>query len=128
MVCYLIDDDKDDQQIFEIALKKVNPLVELQMDDNGALAIERLTEDLSFKPEYIFLDLNMPVMDGKTCLKQIKKLLHLKDVPVIIFTTSSALKDIQETKELGANDYIIKPSNLPELVDILHPFFKSKPL
>ena len=66
-------------------------------------------------PDFIFLDLNMPKMDGRTCLAELKKDVKLKNIPVIIFTTTSHSKEIDETYELGAAYFLSKPSDFKKL-------------
>ncbi|HEY0047074.1 MAG TPA: response regulator, partial [Flavobacterium sp.] len=66
-------------------------------------------------PDFIFLDLNMPEKGGKECLVEIRKHSKLKEIPVIIYSTSSSKKDIDDTYELGANLYITKPNSFTEL-------------
>jgi CheY-like chemotaxis protein len=78
-------------------------------------------------PMVIFLDLNMPKMDGRECLKEIKNNDRLKDIPVVIYTTSSHLRDIEETRNLGAKGFISKPSSLVELHTVLNAIAESIP-
>ena len=124
-ICFLIDDDQDDQEIFSMALQKVDvPIVCVVASDCGE-AIKKLSKDTSFNPDYIFLDLNMPRMNGKECLKEIKKHAHLKDIPVVMYSTSLKTSDIEETKKLGAIEFITKPSSIPTLTRVLNNFFKT---
>jgi CheY-like chemotaxis protein len=122
--CFLIDDDADDQEIFTLVLKSVNPAITCITANDGFEAVTRLTEEKTFNPDYIFLDLNMPRMDGKECLREIKKIDRLKGIPVIIYSTSSEQKDILETRALGASDYLEKQSSIMELRSRLACFFK----
>lgn len=120
----LIDDDYDDHQIFLLALKKISDTVECIAMDSAVEAYEKLSaKDLA--PDLIFLDLNMPVLHGQEFLRKLKRSDTLKDIPVIIFSTSSHSTTIQRTKELGAHDFIIKPGKFNELVNILTPYFKN---
>lgn len=108
-----------------MALKYVDlPVTCITADDCGE-ALKKLAQDTSFIPDYIFLDLNMPKMNGKQCLKEIKKQAHLKHIPVIMYTTSLNQRDIAETKEIGASTYIIKPSNISELASVLKLLFNT---
>ena len=66
-----------------------------------------------------FVDLNMPRMGGMQFLKEIKQTETLKDIPVIIYTTSSNPGDIAKTKELGAVSFVTKPSRFSELCSFL---------
>lgn len=122
LVCLVIDDDPDDQEIFELAIKDVKTPVACVFIDNCADALTRLDKE-GFAPDYIFLDLNMPKMDGKDCLVEIKKMAHLEKIPVIIYSTSSAPGDIKNAIDLGATDYLIKPREISLLTNSLAGFF-----
>jgi CheY-like chemotaxis protein len=122
--CLLVDDDEDDKEIFCLALAKVDPAIECTTASDGLEALSIL-KNRSFVPSYIFLDLNMPRMDGKECLKEIRKQSHLQDIPVIIFSTSSAEKDIEETKKLGASSFITKPPLVATLAKKLSDVFDN---
>lgn len=104
----MIDDDTDDQEIFLSVLEDIDPEVHCITACNGQEAIERLT-DGSPRPDLIFLDLNMPLMNGKQFLKACNQIDDCKKIPVIILTTSSDRKSMEETLQLGARDYITKP-------------------
>jgi CheY-like chemotaxis protein len=106
--CFLIDDDIDDQEIFLSVLEEFDPSIRCYTAANGQEAIHKLTSE-GVKPDLIFLDLNMPLMNGKQFLKACSSLDGCKEIPVIILTTSSDKKSIEETKQLGAKDYITKP-------------------
>lgn len=118
--CFLIDDDLDDQLIFSLALKQVNHLIRCVTADTGVEALKKLEQ---FNPDYIFLDLNMPGMNGIECLLKIKKLIPLSKIPVAIYTTSSNQKHIVETSALGARAFINKPYHVSELSKKLEDFF-----
>lgn len=123
--CFLIDDDEDDQEIFALALREADASIRCVTANDGVEALHKLEQDKTFVPDYIFLDLNMPLMNGKECLREIRKHTHLRDVPVIIFSTSSEPRDIEETRRLGANDFITKPPLISSLSRQLAEFFKT---
>ncbi len=123
--CFLIDDDLDDQEIFTLALEQVNKNFTCISMASAYDALDRLTPRSSELPDYIFLDLNMPRMNGKEFLKEIRKHEHLQRIPIIIYSTSSLSNDIKETREFGASGFITKPFSMLELIDILRAFFKS---
>ena len=116
---FLIDDDADDREIFSMALQNINPLIRFVISDNCKEALEKFSKDKMFKPDFIFLDLNMPGMNGSQCLAEIKKQKRLKCIPVIIYTTSSVQRDKEETKKLGADYFLIKPTDINKLITIL---------
>ena len=122
ITCFLIDDDVDDQDIFILALEEVDKSIRCDVASDGTDALKRLSSK-ELRPDYIFLDLNMPCMNGKQCLSQIKKLDFLSNIPVIIYSTSSDQKDRTETEQLGAAHYIVKPNTVSALADVLARFF-----
>ena len=117
-VTLLIDDDDDDREIFQLALKKTNFNVQHHSVADGYQALELLSS-LNFNPDFIFLDLNMPKMSGYDCLPEIKKLVHLKNVPVIIYTTSSSYIDKAKLLALGAAVFVTKPFSIKKLSGII---------
>lgn len=126
IICLLIDDDKDDQEIFKLALQDINRDVICLTADDGAEGLKILQSNESLSPSYIFLDLNMPRMTGKDCLSEIKKDTRLAGIPVVIYSTSSDPKDISDSKSLGASDYIIKQFSITSLKTILSRYFNTE--
>jgi CheY-like chemotaxis protein len=122
--CFLADDDDEDQELFHLALEEAAPDMKCFTARDGQEALNALRNP-DFTPGYIFLDLNMPRMDGKECLKELLKLSHLRDTPIIIFSTSSAEKDIEHTKQLGAAAFITKPPLVSILVSKLQEVFNT---
>ena len=116
----LIDDDEDDHEIFVSAANAASGDVACTTLFNGKDALKRLSQK-EITPDVIFLDLNMPVMSGRQFLIEIKKIEELRNIPVIIYSTSSHPQTIQSIKELGASDFITKPALYDELVTILKP-------
>lgn len=106
----IVDDDADDRKLFIDAIKEVDFGIKCVTAKDGREALEILNNagDL---PDYIFLDLRMPGYNGKNCLFEIKNDQRLKDIPVIVYTTSRELEDSAEMKSLGAAHFISKPSN-----------------
>jgi CheY-like chemotaxis protein len=115
---FLIDDDIDDQEIFKSALAKVDRSFVVLTANNGQEALQLLAAQ-PVLPDYIFVDLNMPRMGGLQFLKEIKKSESLKDIPVIIYSTSANPADIDRTRELGAVHFITKPARFSELCRVL---------
>jgi len=124
-VLFLIDDDEDDQHVFAEALSEVDGSVDLLTASNGLEALEILKSASSKLPDLIFLDLNMPKMNGKQFLQEIKSSSDLSDIPVVIYSTSSAKTDKDETLQLGASDFIVKPVSYGALCDTLHSVIHS---
>lgn len=114
IMCFLIDDDADDRQAFEIALNEIDPTIEYFTAASGEEGLKMFDES-EIVPSYIFLDLNMPKMDGWECLREIKKRPQLKHVPVIILSTAEWLQDRLELQKLEIARYITKPNTQGEL-------------
>ncbi|RWW99680.1 response regulator [Flavobacterium cerinum] len=121
--CFLIDDDDDDREIFALALENAHGVSRCIMAKNGVDAV-KIVNEADFIPTYIFIDLNMPLMSGKECLLALKKS-RLSSVPVIVYTTSSNCKDVEETKKLGAAHYLVKPTSVTALTGILSDIFSG---
>lgn len=116
---FVVDDDLDDLMLFRDAIKEIDPLIEIDTADNGVEALKKLNAGLVREPDYIFIDLNMPLMNGIQCLQEIKKTASLAHIPVIIYSTSSYERDILQTINNGAFHYIVKPFSFHELCEKL---------
>jgi CheY-like chemotaxis protein len=110
----LVDDDFDDQEIFSIALRTVDPGGVCIFANDGEHAI-RLLRNEPIHPLIIFIDMNMPRMNGVDCLKSVKDLKRFSDTPVYMISTAGNPTIIEECKQHGAIDYIIKSPSLSEL-------------
>ncbi len=127
LTCMLVDDDAEDRTIFCYSLEEADKNSTCLTARNGVEALDKLSTP-EVIPDYIFLDLNMPLMGGKECLAEMNKLQHLQHVPVIIYSTSDHQRDIEETKQLGAAHFLTKPYNPDNLTMILKSLFKKEPL
>jgi CheY-like chemotaxis protein len=112
---FIVDDDIDDQDLFIEAVSEVDKSIECMSASNCEEALEMLRSRKISLPDMIFLDLNMPRLNGKQCLAELKKESHLRDIPVIIYSTSSEKRDIDETTRLGAAHFLTKPNKFEEL-------------
>ena len=119
---FLIDDDIDDQTIFALALEELVPSCHCVTAKDGIEALEKLRGG-HVKPDFIFLDLNMPRMNGKQCLNEIKKESHLGKIPVVIYTTSSESRDKEQLLSMGASAFVTKPPVMQELLASLKEVF-----
>jgi CheY-like chemotaxis protein len=117
--CFLIDDDEDDREIFQLALEQVDSKVTCVVADNCMDALEQLRSG-NLDPDYIFLDLNMPVLTGRECLMEIRKMQQFLNTPVLIYTTSSVPKDKEDMMALGATSFITKPNKVSVLTTVLN--------
>ena len=114
-VIMIVDDDEDDREFFCEALDKIDVDLKCLHLENGEKALQYLQDDEKPMPDYIFLDLNMPRLNGKECLVAIKKIDHLKKVPVIIYSTSNHPTDKEQTLQLGAHGFIHKQTEFNSL-------------
>jgi CheY-like chemotaxis protein len=115
----LVDDDKDDCSFFEEALKETGLAATVRVINDSTRLMDHLSDGDGSLPNLIFLDLNMPNVDGKECLREIRKTENLKDTPVIIFSTACRTRDVEETFAIGANLYVQKPTGFDLLKKIL---------
>ena len=120
---YLVDDDLDDQEIFQMALREIDENIQCTPANNGVEALEKLQYDVSFTPDYIFIDMNMPKMNGMDCLRQMRSLNRLKNTKIIMYSTTSDARLIDASQQIGASDFMIKPSNLTILKEQLAAIF-----
>ncbi|MFZ6052490.1 response regulator [Halocola ammonii] len=127
ITCFLIDDDADDREIFSIALQDLELETELYTAVNGLDGIEKLNGNGDFQPDFVFLDLNMPKLSGKEVLEEFSKMPNCKDMNVIVYSTSTHERDIEETKELGARHFLPKPSRIDDLRESLRFVFQKEP-
>ena len=123
--CLLIDDDSDDQEIFVTAAAEVNSATTCQVisDAKDALQFLRRTSDL---PDLIFLDINMPKMDGFEFLVELKRDQRLQGIPVIFYSTTKDEDQIVKATRLGASGFITKTNHYTSLCKILQHFLRNE--
>lgn len=122
LVFFLADDDEDDRMLFQEALAEVDKEIRCIMVRNGREALDVLQNEMLLLPDYIFLDLNMPMLNGLQCLAELKQIELLRHIPVIMYSTSSDKDSREESKRLGAVDFFVKPSNFTGLKNYLQKF------
>jgi CheY-like chemotaxis protein len=111
----LVDDDLDDQELLLEALREADPTLHCLRAGNGQEALHLLQQPGTPRPDLIFLDLNMPRMNGKTFLSRLMQLDAFRGVPVLIYTTSKLEEDVEETRRLGAAQFLTKPDSYEEI-------------
>ena len=121
MTILYADDDADDRALLLEALNQIDPSISCDTVCDGRQALDRLNE-LPELPDYIFLDVNMPVMGGKECLAAIKTNERLRYLPVVIYSTSSDQGEISRLYEMGAMLFLQKPDSLASLHENLSLF------
>jgi CheY-like chemotaxis protein len=127
----MADDDPDDRMLVKDALQETKLPQHLVCVEDGEELLNYLHRQGKYaslspdqRPGVILLDLNMPRKDGREALREIKDDPHLRQIPIVILTTSNANEDIQRTYDLGANSFIIKPRNFESLVDAIETLVK----
>lgn len=109
----LVEDDLDDQMFFCEALTELHPTIDCEIANNGAEALELVAAPPPF--DMIFLDLNMPKVNGFDFLRRIKAHPLHKSIPVVIVSTSNDHEDISRSKLLGASQFISKTPKANDL-------------
>ncbi|MGZ8511137.1 MAG: response regulator [Chitinophagaceae bacterium] len=115
----LADDDKDDQETFGEALRESEIAAELTTVDNGQELLATLKDPSEPNPDIIFLDINMPRMDGFDCLREIKKLDGFEKIPVILYSNGINEEACKRAFSLGAAGCVRKASDIPKLAAII---------
>jgi CheY-like chemotaxis protein len=115
----LADDDEDDRLFFTDAFDELKINTKVNTFNNGKELLNHLLQPSTILPNIIFLDLNMPILKGIDCLKEIKSNDRFKNIAIAIYSTSSSEEDVENTFVLGANIYIKKPGNFSDLKKIL---------
>ncbi|TYB77088.1 response regulator [Bizionia myxarmorum] len=115
----LADDDEDDRMLFSEAIEEIEIRTKLSLFNHGQELMDYLNLPNIVLPSLIFLDLNMPIKNGKQCLAEIRSNPRLKDLCVAIYSTSSSEKDIEDTFLNGANIYVNKPNNFIKLREVV---------
>lgn len=111
----LVDDDPDDRKLFMEAVKEIAGTIECTVARDGQEAIKLLKNTEGRLPDFIFLDLHMPRYSGKRCLQEIRADDRLKEIPVIIYTTSRDAEESEALREMGAVHFISKPTDPQEI-------------
>jgi CheY-like chemotaxis protein len=112
----IVDDDVDDIDIFIDAVHELEPGILCLSARNGLDAIKTIY-NAEEKPDYIFVDLNMPKLNGKQFIAELRKNDLFDGVKVIIYSTSKLEKDQDDAQSLGADGFITKPTSMEELCD-----------
>jgi CheY-like chemotaxis protein len=122
----MADDDADDRRLTQEAFEEGRLINDMRFVENGEQLLDYLRKTGPYappaeapRPGLILLDLNMPRKDGRTVLKELKTDPDLRQIPVVVLTTSKADEDIYKSYDLGVNSYIVKPVTFEALVDIL---------
>jgi two-component system response regulator len=122
----IVEDDDDDFLLAQKAMQKAEFSEKIYRVDDGEELINYLQRQGGYqdatdypRPNLILLDLNMPKIDGRQALKIIKSDSTLKDIPIIVMTTSTNNEDIAMSYALGANSFIKKPVILDQMIEVM---------
>jgi CheY-like chemotaxis protein len=122
----MADDDAEDRMLTAEAFQECRIVNELRFVEDGVELVDYLFGRNGFHdsdrfplPGLILLDLNMPKMDGREALREIKNDDRLRQIPIVVLTTSAAEEDILRTYELGISSYITKPVTFNGLLKVV---------
>jgi two-component system, chemotaxis family, response regulator Rcp1 len=118
----LVEDSPSDVRLIREALKETLLPVQVTLARDGVEAMEYLRQSevgLVNRPDIVLLDLNLPRKNGREVLAEVKAAPHLKQIPVLIMTSSKADEDVRQAYSLNANCYITKPANLQDYLDVV---------
>ncbi|MGJ8550426.1 response regulator [Winogradskyella wichelsiae] len=119
LLIYLADDDETDRMLFQEAFNNIISDIEVLCFDNGVTLMDNLLNETKPLPQAIYLDLNMPLMNGIECLNDIKNEVKLQDIPIFIYSSMIDISVIDELQKYRANLYLVKPNSFNKLVSIL---------
>jgi CheY-like chemotaxis protein len=123
-VILLVEDDPADVELTQYTIQKSKVLTDLHVASDGVEALAFLRREGKYadapRPDLILLDLNMPRMDGRTFLVEMRADEKLKSIPVVVLTTSHTDEDILKSYQVGANCYITKPVGLQEFIKVVN--------
>ena len=125
LVC---DDDEDDRALTQQALENAHISNRIQFVEDGEQLLDYLYQRGAYagetgkapRPGLILLDLNMPKLDGREALKTIKEDPTLRDIPVVVLSTSRLDEDVARSYQLGVNSFITKPVTFSGLVEAMN--------
>jgi CheY-like chemotaxis protein len=115
----LVEDDPGDVLLVQEAFSGNERVSEIRVASDGVNALEQLRDPERSLPDLILLDLNLPRMDGRELLAEIKSDRRLGRIPVVVLTTSQAQKDIVRSYELHASAYVSKPVDLAHFLSVV---------
>lgn len=122
----IADDDDEDRRYVEKAWQKSRAVNDLRFVENGEDLMDYLYHRGQYaepasapRPGLILLDLNMPRKDGREALREIKANLDLRQIPIVVLTTSQTEEDIYRSYDLGASSFITKPLTFASLLDVV---------
>lgn len=122
----LIDDDEDDHEFFLEAVREIDSSIKCRCLLDGETALKMLMGNASELPDLIILDTNMPKLDGRQILVELKNDTNLKNIPVVMYSTFFSDRDNDELAKLGAVHYLAKPSKFGDFRESLSEILATK--
>ena len=120
----LAEDDKDDRELFCEALTNISAHTTIHYAENGIEVLNKL-EELTTSPDMIFLDINMPVMNGWQCLKTLKEDNRYKNIPIVVYSSSSHQREKDIARDMGALLFFTKPNDFYQFMEKLGSIINS---
>lgn len=117
--CFYVDDDADDRELFCDAVATISPEIECRTSSTGLEALSYLHENPDFNPDCIFIDMNMPMLNGVESLEEIRKISRLANTPIYLFSTMASPTFREKAEALGAKDFLEKPSSMQQMNQML---------
>jgi PleD family two-component response regulator len=118
---FIAEDDRDDFLLLKEAIEVALPKFRIQHSLDGKTFLQSLNNEL--EPDLIFLDLNLPKKNGFDCLVELRQIESLQTTPVIIYSTSSDVEDIDKCYKNGCTLYLVKPSSFTDLSNQIRKIF-----
>jgi CheY-like chemotaxis protein len=124
MTILYVDDDFDDRAFVAEAFREIDPAISCLTACDGVQALRTLNNAVQL-PDFIFLDINMPVMNGKECLEKLKNDERFRTIPVVMYSTTTDPSEIDFYYKLGAMSFVKKPHSFTQLCSALSNFLQS---
>ena len=123
---FIIDDNEDFVLLFGQAVAKIHPECECMSAENGYNALRQLKFMLPTVPDFIFVDVKMPIMNGHEIVSELKKSEMFSTVPIIMYSAESNPDDVRKAKEAGTAGFYVKPSSLEKISDLIKDALKLR--
>jgi CheY-like chemotaxis protein len=123
---FIIDDNEDFVLLFSQAIAKTHPECECLSAENGYSALRQLKFMLPTVPDFIFVDVKMPIMNGHEIVNELKKIEKFNSVPIIMYSAEVNPVDEIKAKEAGTNGFFPKPSSAEKINSLLSSAFKLR--
>lgn len=124
--CFFIDDDSDDRELFCETVQNISTEIDCRTASTGIEALGYLSDHPEFTPECIFIDMNMPLLNGVESLNEIRKIGALAHAQIYLFSTVSTPKLRDDALALGAVGFLEKPTSMQQMHEMLLSILKKQ--